>query len=88
MASRARGAPAKSPYIIRRRLCVMVRMRSFVVPFVIGLLGRAAALAHRLATKADRAATVAAVVRQRELSKAQAACQVVTSPTAISATRP
>jgi hypothetical protein len=41
----------------------------------------AAALAHRRATKAERAAILAAVVRQRELSKAQAACQVVTIST-------
>ncbi len=41
----------------------------------------AAALAHRRATRSERAAILGAVVRQRELSKAQAACQVVTIST-------
>jgi hypothetical protein len=53
--------------------------------FVVLLLGvaliPAAALAHRRATKPERAAILAAVVRQGELSKAQAACQVVTIST-------
>lgn len=42
----------------------------------------AVALAHRHATKAERTAILAAVVRQHQLSKAQAACQVVTISTA------
>jgi hypothetical protein len=42
----------------------------------------AAALAHRSATKAERTAVLAAVVRQHQLSNAQAACQVVTISTA------
>ena len=42
----------------------------------------AAAFAHRRATKAERTAVRAAVVRQGQLSKAQAACQVVTISTA------
>lgn len=41
----------------------------------------AAALAHRRATKSERSAILAAVVRQHELSRAQAACQVVTVST-------
>jgi hypothetical protein len=42
----------------------------------------AAAFAHRRATKAERTAVLAAVVRQGQLSKAQAACQIVTISTA------
>ncbi len=42
----------------------------------------AVALAHRRASKAERTAILAAVVRQHELSRAQAACQVVTISTA------
>jgi hypothetical protein len=45
------------------------------------LLIPAAALGHRRATSAERSAILAAVVRQGELSKAQAACQVVTTST-------
>jgi hypothetical protein len=41
----------------------------------------AAALAHRRATKPERTAILAAVVRQHELSKAQARCQIVTIST-------
>ena len=52
---------------------------------VVGLVAVAvlptAALAHRRATKAERSTILAAVVRQHELSKAQAACQVVTIST-------
>jgi hypothetical protein len=40
-----------------------------------------AAVAHRRATKTERATIVAAVVRQRQLSRAQASCQVVTVST-------
>jgi hypothetical protein len=41
----------------------------------------AAAFAHQRATKAERATILAAVVEQGQLSKAQAACQVVTIST-------
>jgi ribosomal protein S14 len=41
----------------------------------------AAALAHRQASNAERAAVLTAVVRQHQLSGAQAACQVVTIST-------
>jgi hypothetical protein len=59
----------------------MIRIRIFIVLLVTGLLIPAAALAHRRATKAERSVVVAAVVHQRELSKAQADCQVVTIST-------
>jgi hypothetical protein len=59
----------------------MRRTRIFIVLLVAGVLIPAAALAHRRATKVERAAIVAAVVRQGELSKAQASCQVVTIST-------
>jgi hypothetical protein len=42
----------------------------------------AAAIAHRRATKPERTAILAAVVRQHQLSNAQAGCQVVTISTA------
>jgi hypothetical protein len=41
----------------------------------------AAALAHRKATKPERTAILTAVVKQHQLSKAQAGCQVVTIST-------
>jgi ribosomal protein S14 len=41
----------------------------------------AAAFAHRRATRGERSAILAAVVRQHELSRAQADCQVVTIST-------
>jgi hypothetical protein len=41
----------------------------------------AAAVAHRRATKPERRAILAAVVHQHQLSRAQAACQVVTIST-------
>ena len=59
----------------------MLRRRIFVLLVVVGMLIPAAALAHRGATKAERGAIVAAVVRQGELSRAQAACQIVTIST-------
>jgi hypothetical protein len=59
----------------------MNRARVFVVLLVGLALMPAAALAHRRATKAERVAILAAVVRQGQLSKAQAACQVVTIST-------
>ncbi len=56
--------------------------RALVVLAVACAVIPAAAFAHRRATKAERSAVVAAIVRQGELSKAQAACQVVTISTA------
>jgi hypothetical protein len=56
--------------------------RVVVLLVVAGALIPAAAFAHRRATKAERSAVLAAVVRQGQLSKAQAACQVVTISTA------
>jgi hypothetical protein len=44
---------------------------------VVAMLIPAAALAHRRATRAERSSILAAVVRQGQLSKKQAACQVV-----------
>ena len=41
----------------------------------------AAAFAHRRATRAQRSAILAAIVRQGQLTKAQAACQKVTIST-------
>jgi hypothetical protein len=41
----------------------------------------AVAVAHRGATKSERSAILAAVVRQHQLSKAQATCQLVTIST-------
>jgi hypothetical protein len=55
--------------------------RVVVLLVVAGALIPAAAFAHRRATKAERSAVLAAVVRQGQLSKAQAACQVVTIST-------
>jgi hypothetical protein len=56
--------------------------RVVVLLVVAGALIPAAALAHRRATKAERSAVLAAVVRQGQLSKGQAACQFVTISTA------
>jgi hypothetical protein len=56
--------------------------RILVLLVVAGGLIPAAAFAHRRATKAERNAVLAAVVRQGQLSKDQAACQVVTISTA------
>jgi hypothetical protein len=55
--------------------------RVFIVLAVTVLLIPAAALAHRGASRAERSAILAAVVRQRQLSRPQAACQVVTIST-------
>jgi hypothetical protein len=55
--------------------------RIFLTVLAAVALVPAVALAHRRATKAERKAILAAVVRQDELSKAQAACQVVTIST-------
>jgi hypothetical protein len=55
--------------------------RAVVLLVVAGALIPAAAFAHRRATKAEHSAVLAAVVRQGQLSKAQAACQVVTIST-------
>jgi hypothetical protein len=59
----------------------MRRPRVLIVMFATLALLPAAAVAHRRATKPERAAILAAVVRQHQLSKAQAACQVVTIST-------
>jgi hypothetical protein len=57
----------------RTRLLVVIVAALAVVP--------AAAIAHRRATKRERTAILAAVVRQHQLSKAQATCQLVTIST-------
>jgi hypothetical protein len=59
----------------------MRRVRLLVGILTALVLMPAAALAHRRATKAERSAIVAAVVKQKQLSGAQAACQVVTIST-------
>lgn len=59
----------------------MTTARVFLVLLVGVLLIPAAALAHQRATRAERVAILAAVVRQGELSRAQANCQVVTIST-------
>ena len=60
----------------------MNRTRVLLVFFVaVGVALPAAAVAHRRATKSERAAILKAVVRQHQLSKAQAACQTVTIST-------
>jgi hypothetical protein len=56
-------------------------MRVLVLALVTLALIPAAAVAHRRATKTERSAILVAVVKQRELSKAQATCQVVTVST-------
>jgi glucose/arabinose dehydrogenase len=59
-----------------------VRAKSISIALLMALmLVPAAALAHRRATKAERHAVLAAIVRQRQLSGSQAACQVVTIST-------
>ena len=55
--------------------------RASVVLLLAAALMPAAALAHRRATKTERTSILAAVVRQRQLSRAQAACQAVTIST-------
>lgn len=59
----------------------MKRSRLAFVLFLALALTPAVALAHRRATKPERTAILAAVVHQHQLSKAQAACQVVTIST-------
>ena len=59
----------------------MRHARVLIVLLVALAVVPAAALAHRRATRAERATILAAVVRQHELSPAQAACQVVTIST-------
>jgi hypothetical protein len=59
----------------------MRRIRVVIVIFAALAVVPAAALAHRRATKPERTAILAAVVRQHELSKAQARCQIVTIST-------
>jgi hypothetical protein len=45
------------------------------------MLFPAAALAHRRATKTERRTVLAAIVKQRQLTRSQAGCQVVTIST-------
>ncbi len=59
----------------------MSRGRVLVVLLAGLALTPTAAFAHRRATKTEQAAILAAVVKQKELSKAQAPCQVVTIST-------
>jgi hypothetical protein len=56
-------------------------IRFFILLLVAVAVMPALALGHRRATRPERTTILAAVVRQRELSKAQAACQVVTIST-------
>jgi hypothetical protein len=57
------------------------RTRVWFVVVAILLVMPAGAVGHRRATRKERRAILAAVVRQRELSEAQAACQRVTIST-------
>ena len=59
----------------------MSRVRVVVVLMAALVLIPAAAFAHRRANKVQRSAILAAVVKQKQLSEAQAACQVVTIST-------
>ncbi len=67
--SRRRLAPIGWASVRPSRILVAVMAAFALLPAV--------ALAHRRATKAERTAILTAVVRQHQLSKAQAACQVV-----------
>jgi hypothetical protein len=58
-----------------------VRRLVALLPVAAIALAPAVASAHRPATRAQRAAILAAVVRQHQLSSAQAACQEVTIST-------
>jgi hypothetical protein len=55
--------------MVRFRICVVLLIAAMAIP--------AAAFARRSATKAERAAVLAAVVHQGKLSSAQAGCQKV-----------
>jgi len=55
----------------------MRRTRVLVLIFAALAAMPVAAIAHRRATKPERTAILAAVVRQHQLSQAQATCQVV-----------
>ncbi|MGN6870107.1 MAG: hypothetical protein ACTHMY_17095 [Solirubrobacteraceae bacterium] len=59
----------------------MRRTRVLIVLLAALAVMPAVAVAHRRATKPERTAILAAVVRQHQLSKAQADCQVVTIST-------
>jgi hypothetical protein len=63
----------------------MPRLRIALSLLVVALLAPAAAFAARTVTKAQRTQILAAVVKQHELTKAQAACQAVTVSTVNSA---
>lgn len=59
-----------------------VRLARFITALlVVAGITPAIALAHRRATKSERTAVLAAVVKQHQLSKVQATCQVVTIST-------
>lgn len=60
----------------------MRRYRVLVLLLAVLAVTPAVAIAHRRATKPERTAILAAVVRQHQLSKTQATCQVVTISTA------
>ena len=55
----------------------MLRIRVCVALALFGLLIPASAVAHRSANRTERAAILAAVVHQGELSSGQAVCQTV-----------
>ncbi len=59
----------------------MLRTRVWLAIIVVGLLMPAGALAHRRASRWERRWIIAAVIRQGELSRAQARCQLVTVST-------
>lgn len=59
-----------------------VRLARFVIAMLlVSAVAPAIALAHRRPTKSERTAILAAVVKQHELNRAQATCQVVTIST-------
>jgi hypothetical protein len=55
--------------------------RVFIALLVVAGIVPTVALAHRRATKDERTAVLTAVVKQHQLSKAQATCQTVTIST-------
>jgi hypothetical protein len=55
--------------------------RVFIALLVVAGIVPTVALAHRRATKGERTAVLTAVVKQHQLSKAQASCQTVTIST-------
>jgi glucose/arabinose dehydrogenase len=59
--------------MLLKRVSIALLMALMLVP--------ATALAHRRATKTERRTILAAIVKQRQLTQPQAACQVVTIST-------